>query len=97
MTLVGLQEVLAARDQRAGRQAALIDQYGAELVCFSMNIAGPEKRTALIDRGFLEGKSRIEAVLQANAIEIMAREQLDVAAGQTQFWCVRADAVWLKM
>ena len=52
MTLVGLQEVLAARDQRAGRQAALIDQYGAELVCFSMNIAGPEKRTALIDRGF---------------------------------------------
>ena len=97
MTLVGLQEVLAAREQRAGRQAALIDQYGAELVCFSMNIAGPEKRTALIDRGFLEGKSRIEAVLQANAIEIMAREQLDVAAGQTQFWCVRADAVWLKM
>lgn len=55
---VTLQELLEAREQRAERQRQWGKTYGQTLVVLTMNIAGPVKRTALIEEGFSLG-SRI--------------------------------------
>ena len=48
---VTLLEMLEARERRALRQQALLNQYGKTMVCFTMNIAGPVKNSPLIRRG----------------------------------------------
>lgn len=52
---VTLQALLDAREQRAARQQALLAQYHKPLLCFTMNIAGPEKYNDLIHAGFSLG------------------------------------------
>lgn len=52
---VTLQELLTAREQRAQRQRIWLKTYGQTLVVFTMNIAGPIKRTELIEEGFSMG------------------------------------------
>lgn len=52
---VTLQELLDAREQRAERQRKWGETYGQTLVVLTMNIAGPVKRTALIEEGFSLG------------------------------------------
>ena len=37
------QQILQAREYRAGLQQEFIHTYGLPLVCFTMNIAGPKK------------------------------------------------------
>lgn len=44
---VSLEQVLLARENRAGRQQRLLAQYGLPLVSFTMNMAGPVKDTPL--------------------------------------------------
>ena len=43
---VSLEQVLLARENRAGRQQRLLAQYGLPLVSFTMNMAGPVKDTS---------------------------------------------------
>lgn len=52
---VTLQELLDARERRAERQRQWGKTYGQTLVVLTMNIAGPVKRTALIEEGFSLG------------------------------------------
>ena len=40
---VSLMDILNARDARAQRQRELLDRFGKPLICFTMNISGPEK------------------------------------------------------
>lgn len=51
-----LTEILAAREARAQKQMQLLQQYHMPLVCFTMNIAGPEKNSDLITKGFRLGQ-----------------------------------------
>ena len=44
---ITLQEVLCARDLRAASQRRLLAAYGLPLLGFTMNIAGPVKRSRL--------------------------------------------------
>ena len=39
---VTLQQTLDAREQRAARQRVLLERYETPLICFTMNIPGPE-------------------------------------------------------
>ncbi len=55
-----LEQVLAARDWRAQRQAELT-RPGSALVCLTLNIAGPDKRFLLADRAFRKAISLILA------------------------------------
>ncbi len=57
---VTLDEMLQARDFRAGRQAA---HPGQTLVCLTLNIAGPVKRFPLADRAFEAGKHLVDGAL----------------------------------
>lgn len=50
-----LQEILTARERRAATQKELLARYGKPLLCFSMNIPGPEKWNADISVGFTVG------------------------------------------
>ena len=52
---VSLEQVLLARENRAGRQQRLLAQYGLPLVSFTMNMAGPVKDTPLSHFAFQAG------------------------------------------
>ncbi len=51
---VTLQEILAAREKRVARQKSFLEK-GHPVVSFSMNIAGPVKRTGEIERAYFYG------------------------------------------
>ena len=53
---VTVQDMMAARDRRAARQRELLAEYGQTLLCFTMNIPGPEKENGLIREGFGLGR-----------------------------------------
>lgn len=48
---ITIQDMMDARERRAAKQKALLDRYRHTLLCFTMNIAGPEKDNALIHQG----------------------------------------------
>lgn len=60
---VTLEEILRARDTRAASQRRLLNAYHLPLVSFTMNIAGPVKRTPLIELPFDAGLKELQAVL----------------------------------
>ena len=63
MREITLQEVLAARDARAASQRRLLAAYGSPLLGVTMNIAGPVKRSGLIDFAFRDVLRRLRAEL----------------------------------
>lgn len=70
-----LQEILAARERRVQRQNQLLSQYGKPLICFTMNIAGPEKCSELIALGFRIGCMRLETALEEIPVLHSFREE----------------------
>ena len=60
---VSLMDILNARDARAQRQRELLARFGKPLICFTMNIAGPEKVNPLILEGFTLGRELLNAQL----------------------------------
>lgn len=50
-----LQEILTARERRVAKQQELLRQYQKPLLCFTMNIPGPEKMNRDIAIGFAVG------------------------------------------
>ena len=58
-----LETVLRFRDERTEAQRLLLDQYRSPLVSFTMNIAGPVKRSGLIDFAFDEGMKMLKALI----------------------------------
>lgn len=53
--------MLEAREQRAALQQDALAEYGGSLLCFTMNLAGPVKRSPLADFAFLSGERMIAA------------------------------------
>lgn len=95
-TRVTLEEVLQARDARAARQRRLRAEYGLPLICFTMNIPGPVKYNALIERGFRVGMTRIEDALEMRRRRVVAREEAVRRSGCEAVWVVDAAAAALK-
>lgn len=62
---VTLEEMLRARDERRNLQQQLLNTYHTPIVSFTMNIAGPFKRTPLVDFAFTEGLKRLTNQLPA--------------------------------
>ena len=92
---VTLQQILDAREQRAARQRALLARYSKPLICFTMNIAGPEKTSPLILRAFHWGLTQLDNKL-LNKIKILYRQVDAPITGCEAFWVVDADAQALK-
>ena len=75
---ITLQEVLCARDLRAASQRRLLAAYGLPLLGFTMNIAGPVKRSRLGDFAFREG---LEALRRQLGGRVLHQEVTDRKTG----------------
>jgi len=78
---VTLAEVLAFRDARCEIQQRLLREYGSTLVSFTMNIAGPVKRSPAGDMLFADTVAALIAALG----EPLHREELRANAGNEAF------------
>ena len=89
-----LVEILNAREARAARQQALLQEFHCPVVCFTLNIAGPVKTSPLIRRVFDAGLSALEAALAEYTIH--SRQTMHAVTGDEAIFCVDAEAALLK-
>ena len=50
MTEVSLYDILLAREKRVRLQDDMINRFQSPIISFTMNIAGPQKNSALMNR-----------------------------------------------
>lgn len=93
---VTLLEMLDARERRAFRQQALLEQYHSTLICFTMNIAGPIKNNPLILRGFQLGKRLLKERLDAWNIKPVYYEEINQITGNEAFYVLEAEPLTIK-
>lgn len=93
---VEVADILKARDERVFRQTRLREKWGLPVISFTMNIAGPIKRNALIDRAFREGVSRVEEILSARRISVAESVCTMVFTGPEKLWAVYGDEREIK-
>ena len=92
---VTVADMMAAREARAQMQQTLLaGNPGAVLVCLTMNVAGPVKTDAQIERAFAWGRAGIEAVL-APQRRLFAAE-IHEATGPEAVLVVEGDAGEIK-
>lgn len=87
-------EILEAREQRVQRQRELLSRFPAALICFTLNIPGPDKNSPLAEKGFQLGCRLLKRQLKAYSILHFA--QHCSAAGWEACFCVDAPADALK-
>ena len=92
--VVTLEQMLSAREARQARLTAAL--VHAPLVSFTMNIAGPEKSSALIRRGFLVGCQRLASAFTAHGITLTLLEQTDEITGCEALYAVQGCPVTTK-
>lgn len=94
MAEVSLTQILDAREKRVQAQKELLQKYGCPVICFTMNIAGPIKKTPLIVRAFDYGIIQLEKALGNTIIheKIVIYED----TGCEALFCASADAHTLK-
>lgn len=88
-----LPEILEARERRAFRQRELLAEEKLPLVCFTLNIPGPEKNSPLIQKGFQLGLRLLDGALMPH---IRHRESRLTAAGWEAFLRVDLDPAEIK-
>lgn len=91
---ISLPQILAARENRARAQQALLAKHGCPIVSFTMNIAGPVKDSPLIRRGFFEGIAQLEDSLSPEVILEGTIEHS--ATGSAALYAVNMDSQVLK-
>lgn len=94
MAEVTLAQILKAREDRVLLQQNLLKAYGCALISFTMNIAGPVKRSPLIERAFRTGLDSLDRQLpSALALE----RRIDISdTGCQAIYCVKKAASELK-
>ena len=65
---VSLQEILDAREQRVQTQRKLLEVYQKPLICFTMNIPGPEKFNRDVAIGFAVGNWMLRDALTGRCL-----------------------------
>lgn len=91
---VSILEMLEARENRVRQQQQLLDKCGVPLICFTMNIAGPQKISPLILRGFEAGLSMLDNKLPKNAV--LHRQITTECTGYEAMYAVSMNAKELK-
>ncbi len=95
---VELPEMLAGRESRVNRQQKLLERYGAPLICFTLNIAGPVKVFPLSVRAFYDGVLAIGVKLAKKVGEAACSymQVLDHPWGYEAYYVVEEDALTIK-
>lgn len=91
-----LRQILEARDRRASRQKALLEQYRVPLVSFTMNIPGPVKNSGCIRRAFGLGRRQLLDGLTQLRAPVLHREELDKDTGCEGLYAVNLPVAVLK-
>lgn len=94
MQEVTLTQMLEAREKRAEYQKALLSEYRCPLICFTMNIAGPQKTSPLIERAFKYGLELLENALSDK--EVLFRKTSYSITGCEAYFSVICEAKALK-
>ncbi len=91
--MVTLNDMLTAREDRVKRQNELLSKYHCPIVCYTMNIAGPTKKDALIERAFFSGLNQVKQQFADNTVfyEYFLKE-----TGCEAMFCVNLAAEKLK-
>ena len=89
-----MMEILAAREQRVQHQKDLLSRFQKPLICFTMNIPGPEKDNYIVAHGFELGSRLLTAALDKE--KLLYTEKRVTAAGRESFFVVDAPAETLK-
>lgn len=96
MQQVTLGALLCAREARAHLQKQLLSQYPGTLICFTMNIAGPQKCSERILQGFRLGMDRLEAQLTGEHLQILHVQHHTPYTGCEAYYLVDASPERLK-
>ncbi len=83
---VSLPEILDAREKRVQTQRRLLDTYQKPLLCFTMNIPGPEKLNRDVKIGFFIGNRLLTDSLKGR--KVLHREIHTAATGCEAFYVV---------
>ena len=93
---VTVQDMMEARDQRAQRQRELLEEYGQTLLCFTLNIPGPEKDNPLIRQGFRLGQRRLYQGFLRLGIQPVHEEEKLSFTGCEAFYVLPAAPLEIK-
>ena len=90
---VRLEEMLAARDRRAGIQEEMLaGGQGKCLACLTLNIAGDVKRTRMSRMLFDRGLSEMEKL----GLRVIEYREIDEKTGSEAFWLLDEEAESIK-
>lgn len=90
---VEVEDMALCRERRAARQKELIEQFNLPVISFTMNIAGPVKRTGLIEWAF---KCGLKCIYEKLAGRITSCEIISEKTGCEAMLTVNADAEQIK-
>lgn len=93
---VTLMDMLDAREQRAMKQNQLLQKYQSPLICFTMNIAGPQKNNSLIQKGFKLGNQFLKQQLTIAEIEYIHYEEIRAFTGNEAYYVINEDPLAIK-
>lgn len=91
-----VQGMMRARDGRARRQAALLEEHGLTLVCLGLNIAGPLKTNRRIEAAFRLACQDLYDALAASRLRVKHRETHLLPSGPEAYVCVEGGAQAVK-
>lgn len=80
--------VLQAREARAERQQALLAQYAAPLISFTLNIPGPMKNSVAYLHAHDAGLRALHQALQQSGYQVLHEEARESVAGREAFLVV---------
>lgn len=93
---VELAAMLAAREERAARQAAWLEKYAVPLLSFTLNIPGPVKTSPDLRRAFDAGLLALEDALGAAGLSPMTRTEIHAPTGDEGLLAIDGDAEAIK-
>ena len=82
--------------KRVATQKELFEKYPGTLICFMLNIPGPEKVNELFEKVFYEGMEKIQNKLEMEKISTEARLVQENITGYEGYLVVKADGCQVK-
>ncbi len=89
-------DLLASRERRARRQAALLRRHEASLVCLTIVMPGPVKNNPWTRRSLGEGAACLDELCEHRNWPVLARERYSPPSGPEAYQVIDADPAVLK-
>jgi len=94
---INFNNLLLSREQRAQKQQRMLFEYHLPLICFTLNIPGPNKVSSLFEMVFNEGLIAIRNSLNGKGITIVKQNAYYYQTGYESFLVVNCVAELAKL